>query len=500
MTAIDPLAPAHGALADSRPPIARTAAWRQRYSRWLIVTDITAIAMAIGLAHEMRFGDLFWFEPTTNVVSSLGFSLFLAACWMAGLALGHSRAPRMIGAGAEEYRQVLRATALVFGGIGLLSVLLKVQLSRSYLLIVLPTGIILLVLSRWLVRVAISRARQKHGKFVTRMIVVGRSHAVAELCASLARVPWSEYRVVGACVSGHFSKPALMVPNVGSIPNFGNETSIVSAVLATGSEAVAVTGTKRLIGAGLTDLSWELERLDAELLVAPGIVDVAGQRLHMRPVATLPLIHVEKPQYHGAKRIKKRVFDVVFSAAVLLCLSPVLMLIAVVVKLTSPGPVLYRQQRVGLDGKPFEMLKFRTMVQGADVMISDLSNVDLVASPRDPFKFVNDPRVTKAGRLLRKYSFDELPQFINVLKRDMSVVGPRPQVAKEVENYDNHAKRRLLVRPGITGLWQVNGRSELSWEDSVRLDLFYVENWSMTADLLIALKTLKAIVRHTGAY
>jgi exopolysaccharide biosynthesis polyprenyl glycosylphosphotransferase len=220
----------------------------------------------------------------------------------------------------------------------------------------------------------------------------------------------------------------------------------------------------------------------------------------MRPVAGLPLIHVEKPRYHGAKRFQKRFFDVSFSSAVLLLGSPLFLAIALAIKLTSKGPVFYRQERIGMDGEPFRVIKFRTMVDGADALAQELMNLDLVASPRDPLKFVDDPRVTSVGRFLRKYSLDELPQFINVLKRDMSVVGPRPQVASEVANYDDHARRRLLVRPGITGLWQVSGRSDLSWDDSIRLDLYYVENWSMVADLLIAVKTAKVVFSHTGAY
>jgi len=179
---------------------------------------------------------------------------------------------------------------------------------------------------------------------------------------------------------------------------------------------------------------------------------------------------------------------------------PLLLLIALAVKLTSRGPVFYHHERIGLDGEPFKMIKFRTMVVGADTMAENLAKLNLAASPRDPFKFINDPRVTKIGGFLRKYSLDELPQFINVFKRDMSVVGPRPQVRSEVDTYDDQTMRRLLVRPGITGLWQVSGRSDLSWEDSVRLDLFYVENWSITADIVIALKTARVVFNHSGSY
>jgi len=479
-------------------PAAKTPAWQEKHSRALVIADAVAIAAAIGLAHRFRFGDLFSFEPANGLANHAIFSVVLGILWMTGLAIGHSRVPRIIGAGSEEYRQVVRATFLVFGGIGLLGILIKAQFSRSYLMIVLPTGIALILLFRWLARVVISKAREHRGRCVTRLVVVGSMPAVSQLCLALSRVPWSEYRVVGVCIPG--SDSIVTVPGFGQITNFGDELNVLEAVSATASHAVAVTATERMVGTGLGDLSWQLEKPDINLLVAPGLVDVAGQRLHMRPVASLPLIQVEKPQYHGAKKFKKRFFDVLFSGCVLLCATPVLLMIAVAVKAGSTGPVFYRSERIGLDGRPFKMLKFRTMVQGADAMISDLTGIDLVASPRDPFKFRNDPRVTRVGAFLRKYSLDELPQFINVVNGDMSVVGPRPQVLSEVNCYDDQARRRLLVRPGITGLWQVNGRSDLSWEDSVRLDLFYVENWSMTSDFLISLRTIKVVIQHTGAY
>jgi exopolysaccharide biosynthesis polyprenyl glycosylphosphotransferase len=211
------------------------------------------------------------------------------------------------------------------------------------------------------------------------------------------------------------------------------------------------------------------------------------------------LIHVEKPQYHGAKRFQKRLFDVGFSSFVLLLGLPLLVAIAIVVKLSSKGPVFYRQERIGLDGKAFEMIKFRTMIDGADAMLDDLADLNQ-SEGGVLFKIRDDPRMTPVGRFLRKFSLDEIPQFLNVLRKDMSVVGPRPPLATEVKSYDDYARRRLLVRPGITGLWQVSGRADLSWEDSVRLDLFYVENWSMMADFLIAIKTVKVILRHSGAY
>jgi exopolysaccharide biosynthesis polyprenyl glycosylphosphotransferase len=394
---------------------------------------------------------------------------------------------------------VWMATLAVFGGVAIISMLFKLEIARGYLMIALPTGVLALILLRRTARRTIVRARQKHGKCITRVLVVGSAPAVCDLTKSLAREATSEYEVVGACIPGPIRRTQIDVPGVGSIPTFGDESNVVGAVTATNSHAVAVTATERLDGRGIRDLSWELEKLDIDLLVSPGVVDVAGPRLQMRPVAGLPLIHVEKPQYNGAKRFQKRLFDVVFSSMVLLCGLPVLIAVAIAVKVTSNGPVFYRSERIGLDGLPFEMIKFRTMVDGADAMIDKLM-AENESEGGVLFKIHCDPRVTPIGRFLRKYSIDELPQFINVLNRDMSVVGPRPPLAGEVKTYDDYAKRRLLVRPGITGLWQVSGRSNLSWEDSVRLDLFYVENWSMIADLQIAVKTLRAMIAHSGAY
>lgn len=478
---------------------AQAPAWQRGYARRLALLDFLGVLFAVGLAQWLRFGG-FTGEVTTNPYLDYPVvSAGLAIVWVVVLAINHSRSPRIIGSGVEEYRRVWLGTLAVFGGIAILSMLFKLEIARGYLMIALPAGMTILILFRWLARQVVVRARRKYGRCITRVLVVGSAPAVRDLTSSLARDPRSSYQVVGACVPGPEFRTKIDVPGVGAIPTFGNESNVVGAVTATSSNAVAVTATERLNGRGIRDLSWELEKLDIDLLVAPGVVDVAGPRLQMRPVAGLPLIHVEKPQYHGAKRFQKRLFDVTFATAVLLVGMPILVLVALAIKLTSKGPIFYRQERIGLDGQPFEMIKFRTMVDGADKMVEKLAAMN-ESDGGILFKIRQDPRVTPVGRVLRKFSIDELPQFFNVLKRDMSVVGPRPPLAKEVNTYDDHARRRLLVRPGITGLWQVSGRSDLSWEDSVRLDLFYVENWSMLSDLLIAIKTVKAILSHSGAY
>jgi len=233
--------------------------------------------------------------------------------------------------------------------------------------------------------------------------------------------------------------------------------------------------------------------------MAPSLTDVGGPRIHVRPVAGLPLLHVETPTFIGPQLFLKRGFDLVGSFLLVVILSPLLIVIAFWVRLSTPGPVLFRQERVGFRGRPFLMLKFRSMVADAEARLPGLLDRH-DAGNEVLFKLQDDPRVTPIGRWLRRYSLDELPQLFNVLGGSMSLVGPRPPLAREVESYEQHVHRKFLVKPGVTGLWQVSGRSSLSWEESVRLDLYYVENWSITGDLLILWRTAKAVLGRQGAY
>jgi len=487
--------PHFDASGETRP----TAAWKQRYARVLFGLDTAGVIISVALAQWLRFDSPLSNQLRTSSLPYFEVSTVIAICWMLALSINNARSQRVIGSGAEEYRRVWVATLSVFGAVAIVSMLFKLDLARGYLLIAMPVGLALLLTMRWLARRAVIKARRDYGRCITRIIAVGNPGAVRELGKSLAREPWTGYRVVGACIPGGSAGSELDIPGVGPVPVFGDESHIVGAATITGSNAVAVTATERMHGRGMQDLSWELEKLDVEMLVAPGVVDVAGPRLQMHPVAGLPMIHVDKPQYHGAKRLQKRVFDLAFSSLVLVLGMPAIAAIALAIKISSKGSVFYRQERIGLDGQPFDVLKFRTMVEGADAMLGELAHLN-ESEGGVLFKIRNDPRVTPVGRILRKYSLDEIPQFINVLKKDMSVVGPRPPLASEVRTYDDYTRRRLLVRPGITGLWQVSGRSELSWEDSVRLDLLYVENWSMMSDLLITVKTARAVLGHHGAY
>jgi exopolysaccharide biosynthesis polyprenyl glycosylphosphotransferase len=259
------------------------------------------------------------------------------------------------------------------------------------------------------------------------------------------------------------------------------------------ADTIIVTSSDELPSERMRRLSWSLEPGRQHLVVAPGLIDVAGPRIHTRPVAGLPLIHVETPRYEGPRAFAKRAFDISISGLAIIVSAPLLLALSAMVKVTSSGPVLYRSQRIGHRGDPFQMLKFRTMRSGADSELQELLKAQ-GTSEVPLFKIENDPRITKVGQVLRKYSLDELPQLFNVFLGSMSLVGPRPQIAAEVALYDSAAERRLLLRPGISGLWQVSGRSTLSWEDSIRLDLFYVENWSIVSDISILWRTIRAVV------
>jgi exopolysaccharide biosynthesis polyprenyl glycosylphosphotransferase len=282
------------------------------------------------------------------------------------------------------------------------------------------------------------------------------------------------------------------------MPVLGAMDEVADVVARYEVDTVAVLPSPELDGPALRRLGWALEKTRAELLLAPAVTEVVGTRVAIRPVCGLPLLHMERPELTGLRRLTKEVFDGAASLLGLIFLAPVLITIALAVKAGSRGPVFYRQERVGRDGRTFSMLKFRSMVVGAHRMVDELAGES--DGNEVLFKVRNDPRVTRVGRALRRYSLDELPQLVNVLRGDMSLVGPRPPLSTEVERYGFDMNRRFLVKPGLTGLWQVSGRSDLSWDDSVRIDVRYVENWSLTFDFMILWKTVGAVLRGSGAY
>ena len=475
-----------------------TRRWQHQYSRRLRITDSLIICGSVGLAQYIRFGD---FPHASGHGASMvtASSVLFAALWLSSIAMFNTRSIRVIGAGIEEYRRIISASFWTFGAIAMATLLARLFLARGYLAVALPVGTFALLVSRALWRYYIA-SKRTDGECQTLVLAIGDRKGVSQLAEELTRNPLNGYAVVGAAIPGYGpSRGKTLLVHGREIPILGDETHALAAIGRCGADTVALTGTERFGAQGIRQLMWQLETMDIDLVVAPGVVDVAEGRLALRPVAGFPLLHVEKPQYQGAKRFQKRAFDFCFALAAVIGTSPLLIAAAIAVKLTSKGPVFYPSERIGLDGKPFTMLKFRTMVDGADKQIPNLLSLN-ESQGGMLFKIRDDPRVTPVGKILRRYSIDELPQFINVLRQDMSVVGPRPPLRREVAKYNGEVKRRMLIKPGVTGLWQVSGRSDLSWEESVRLDLSYVDNWSMAGDLMIIAKTLKAVLASDGAY
>jgi exopolysaccharide biosynthesis polyprenyl glycosylphosphotransferase len=471
--------------------------WERRYAANIRTTDTVVVCGAVILAQYVRFGAPATAPSYVNHYVT-AYSALLAIIWLSALAVFRSRSPRYIGAGTEEYRRLAAASFWTFGAIAMAELLLKLQISRGYLAVALPAGVLGLVLSRWMWRGYVARKRVKGG-YGTAVLAVGGSDAVANLANELTDDPKNGYHVVGVCITGYGApRGEQLIVNDREVPIVGGVTYALHAIRNCGADTVAIAGTGDFGIQGLRRLIWELEPMGVDLMVSPGVMDVALNRLVMRPIAGLPLLQIEKPQYQGAKRFQKRAFDSCFAFAALAGTLPVLLVTALLIKLTSRGPVFYSSERIGINGRPFSMLKFRTMVKDADKQLESLRGNN--ESDGLLFKIREDPRITPIGRILRRFSIDEMPQFINVLRQEMSVVGPRPPLRREVEAYDDDVQRRLLVKPGITGLWQVSGRSDLSWDKAVRLDLSYVDNWSMVVDIVIIVKTVRAVFQRKGAY
>jgi exopolysaccharide biosynthesis polyprenyl glycosylphosphotransferase len=464
-----------------------------RHSKRMVISDAVIICVILAAATVLVFAG----NPDALLNYAVG-SAGLAALWMAALGLIGYRARRVVGRGVSEYTGVTLASLQLFGLIAIGALLLHVDVSRTYLAIAFPAGLIALLLGRrhWRRVAAVELSRAEHHVSV---LVVGSSRSAADVAATFVRDPSAGYRVVGICTpTGPTAHDHSIDVDGQSIPIVGIDQAIADAVRRTGAHTVALAATDHLHPTEIRRLIWELDSLGVDLLIAPGLVDIAEDRLHSRPVAGMAMFEVTKPQHEGANSAAKRAFDIVFTSIAMIAVAPLFALAALAVRLSSPGPVFYVSERIGLRGTTFKMLKFRSMVDGADAGASAMIAADggspMFWKPKD------DPRITWVGKIIRKYSIDELPQFINVLRGDMSVVGPRPQVRREVDSYDYLVRQRLTVKPGLTGLWQVSGRSDLELDEAVRLDLSYIENWSPIKDLVIIAKTVKTVLNGDGAY
>ncbi|WP_308467484.1 sugar transferase [Rathayibacter soli] len=481
-------------------PAAAVMAWQRAYARRLLITDFAVIAVSVYLSQFIRFsttGQKLTVQANGDIAIELNYSLVsavLVLAWFLSLAFFASRHRASLGSGATEYKRVADATIRVFAVLAVLAFLSHSEVARGYLFVAFPLGLGLLLLSRWLWRNWLARRRRMYGSYSYRAILMGERGKSMHVADQIMRDGGAGIVIVGAVTErGRTDRPLLT-----GVPVLGDYASLSRVLGEVQADTVVFTGADTIDPRGMRELGWQLAASSTNLIVAPALTDVAGPRIHARPVAGLPLIQVDYPEFEGARYTAKRAFDIVMSLIGLVILSPVFLITAMLVRLDTPGPAFFTQERVGVNGRRFHMVKFRSMTADAEAGLASLAG--LSDGNGMLFKMKSDPRVTPIGAVLRRYSLDELPQLINVLRGHMSLVGPRPPLASEVERYDDWARRRLLVKPGITGLWQTRGRSSLSWDDSVRFDLYYVENWSLTGDIIILYRTINAVVQAKGAY
>ena len=449
-----------------------------------VVTDSTALVVAISLAvlvERLALGHQL--GGLTSPRSAAPEALFLM--WAVSLLALSSYDARIVGAGPEEYKRVARSAFAAVAIFALGSFLLDVEAARLFLVVAAALGLVLTLLGRWITRTWLGRARAR-GELMARTIVVGEGRFADELEAALTRDPSAGFAVVGR-----------VPPPTGEcdVRPWLDDCEHTFAEL--GADAVAVAHMSGVDGDVLRQLAWRLEGPQMDLLISPSLSDFAGPRLSLRPAVGVPLLHLDEPQIAGPMAVAKRAIDLVVGTLLLVLATPVLLVVGLIVKVTSRGSITYRQTRVGQNGKPFQFWKFRTMVVDAHDQ-----RVEVIGHPDDGIldRYRCDPRVTPVGRVLRRWSIDELPQLVHVVTGRMSLVGPRPLLVDELPLLTDTDHRRHMTKPGLTGLWQVSGRKEIDWDERMRLDLWYVENWSPTLDMVILLRTAKAVCTGHGAY
>jgi exopolysaccharide biosynthesis polyprenyl glycosylphosphotransferase len=468
-----------------------------------VLVDTIAVVAAVLLAWIGRFG----MPAVDNPYGGNGrvfvaiYSVGLVVVWLAALGFVQSRDLSLAGIGVEEYRRVVTATAGVFGIIASVGLVLHSQIARGYLLIALPVGLVCLITGRYLLRRNLAKKRSR-GEFTNHVVILGKPDSIIELCNSFDRSKFAGYTVIGACVLDLDDEIGdALETSAGTVPILGDVRSVEEALRITNADALAVAAIERLGHEHIRRLAWRLDPLRVDMIVVPGMTDIAGPRLKVRPIDNVPLFHIARPEHdRGPSRYGKRIFDLAFASIAFVVLIPVFITVALAIKLDDRGPVFFRQERPGLHGRPFRILKFRTMSIDAE------ARKHAERPPVEPLEEIffgkseSDNRVTRVGRFLRTTSLDEIPQLFNVLAGAMSIVGPRPLIPGEGLAVEYYMEHRGLVKPGITGLWQVSGRSAVSAEERIRLDHSYVDNWSLLGDMVIVLRTVRAVLNRRGAY
>ncbi|MFV2010674.1 MULTISPECIES: sugar transferase [unclassified Micromonospora] len=471
----------------------RASRWHRPYTAALLALDFAAAVLAsylsISLFEKATSGfsdaDATWFHTVTYLLLPLGWVVVL---WGTG-----SYDRRYLGLGTDEFKRVLRGGVTVAASVSFLAFATKTDLSRLSVATALLGALAFILMFRFLARYALHVLRRRIGQATHRMVLVGTLPETLEVFTAVTRSPAAGLMPVAIHLTdGYAAARGLETP----VPVYAGR-NVLALVREVGADTIAVCGSASSEPGELRRLAWQLEGSGIDLVVAPQLTDIAGPRVHIRPIEGLPLLHVEEPTLSGLGWLAKNLLDRVAAGLGLIMLAPLFLAVAIAIRFSDRGPVFFRQPRVGHEGRVFRVWKFRTMYVDAEERLASL--VDQNETDGMLFKIRNDPRVFPIGRFLRASSIDELPQLINVLKGEMSLVGPRPLPADDGD-FLGDVRRRLLVRPGMTGLWQVSGRSDLSWDEAVRLDLYYVDNWSLTYDLSILWRTIGVVLARKGAY
>ncbi len=464
--------------------------------RWLpklyiMAADVAAIVMAMALAYTLRSALRGWDATDWNsrhlLLGALSLPLWIGVFAHYGLYTARFLASRL-----DEFGRIIHAVGTSVLAMVAVAFMLQLYVSRSWLVCIFPLAVMVLTAEREAVR-RVFKALRRRGRLFRRVIIVGANGEAESLCGLLSENPWLGYRVVGvvddqAPLGSELYDGQPVLGRVAEVLDLAHTTGVTGVVVAT---TAVSTETSNRLARQLTDAGIHVE-------LSSSLRDIAAERLTVSPLGRCPVIYVEPIRRNGWRAAAKRSFDVVVSATVLVAAAPLLVAAAVATKLDSPGPVLFRQQRLGRNGQPFNFVKFRTMVPVAEDMVAQLHALNEADGPL--FKIREDPRVTRVGRIMRRYSIDELPQLWNVLRGEMSLVGPRPALPREMAAWAPELHNRLRVKPGVTGMWQVSGRSDCSFAEYMRLDLYYVDNWSLWSDLAIVAKTVPTVLMRRGAY
>ncbi len=458
-----------------------------------LIAQILAIAAVIGI--QVR-------TLTATGISMMSLlAIALPVCWLGVVALTGGYKANLLRNRDAELRHVFRS-ALYVSAIGCIAFnSFASGISQTTVFATVGTALVLMVVGRLLIRRAIARAWRAN-EATTGVVLVGSLASVLDTAARMGESPDSGLRVVGLCVStpefeDRDSMRPVAVPD--SFP-IVSDADLLHIVNEHNAGMVIITSPSAIGTTRIREIAWMLEATGADLVMATGLDQVADHRMRLQRLGGGCFISVDQPRYTGVRRTVLDVCERAIAALGLIVLSPLVGAIVLAVRLDSKGKAFFVQTRVGRGGKTFRMFKFRSMVTDAESLRDEVVCAENEPDRGPMFKSRNDPRITKIGALLRKSSLDELPQLLNVVFGSMSLVGPRPALPDEVAQYEGSEIRRLLVKPGITGLWQVSGRSNLSWEQTVNLDLDYVENWSPGMDLSIMSRTLGAVTRSAGAY